>query len=333
MNDVARRNLRSRILEEWQRGLPLTERPFAVMAESLGVSESDVIACLRELQEGGVICRVGAVVRPNTLGASTLGAVKAPQSKIVPVAEIIAAEPGINHVYSRENDWNLWFVVTGPDRSYVCETLQRVERCSGLHVLDLRLERAFHIDLGFSLSEPAFLRTRKSRDWNDTEFRPTASDRELVHALTQGLPLVTRPFEEVAHRLGRDEEDIIARVSTLATDGLLPRIGVIVRHRALGWRSNAMAVWDVPAGDVERAGLKLAEAPGVNLCYLRTHHADDWPYNLYCMVHAKSRGEALSLLECAEAAAGLAGHRREVLFSLRCFKQTGAMLALPREAA
>jgi DNA-binding Lrp family transcriptional regulator len=94
-----------------------------------------------------------------------------------------------------------------------------------------------------------------------------------------------------------------------------------------------MVVWDIDTEDIERAGTALAKLRGINLCYRRTRYAEAWPYNLYCMVHAKTREEALKILEAASREAGLGVYPRKVLFSLRCFKQTGALLALPREAA
>jgi len=106
-----------------------------------------------------------------------------------------------------------------------------------------------------------------------------------------------------------------------------------VRHRALGWRSNAMVVWKVPAAEIDRAGAALAVQPGVTLCYQRRPCARLWPYNLYCMIHAKSREEALGALDAATTAAGLIEAPRRVLFSVSCYKQTGALVAAGREVA
>ena len=76
-------SLEARLLEDWQRGLPLVPRPFAAIAQALGACESDVITALRALQASGAMSRVGGVVRPNTLGASTLAAMTAPATSDV----------------------------------------------------------------------------------------------------------------------------------------------------------------------------------------------------------------------------------------------------------
>lgn len=324
------------LLENWQRGLPIVERPFQVIADAGMASEKDVIFRLSTLQKGGIIARVGAVVRPNTLGASTLAAMSVPDLEVETTAELLAREPGINHVYLRENDWNIWFVATGPDRAAVDASLARVELRTKRRVLDLRLERSFHIDLGFALTgEGGNRHIAPIGDCDLASFELRDGDAELVQRLMVGLPLVSRPFADIGFELERDEADVIQRIRELEGAGILPRLGLIVRHRALGWRSNAMVVWDVPEEDVDKAGAELAKAAGVNLCYRRRRYAEDWPFNLYCMIHAKSREEALEVLERACISSGLDGVPKQILFSLRCFKQTGALVARsgPKEAA
>lgn len=328
-------SLRDRLLEDWQREFPLVSRPFEVIAKVLGTSERTVIDTLEELRSGGTISRVGGVVRPNTLGSSTLAAMAVPDLQIDTTAALLRDIPGVNHIYLRENALNLWFVVTGPDRAYVDRTLDRIRDDTAYAVLDLRLEQSYHIDLGFTLSggDRQKASRQQSNDIRHTTYEARPIDRALAQALSEGLPLVPEPFARLGESLQCSVEEIIERLGVLVGTGIVPRIGVIVRHRALGWRSNAMVVWDIPAAGVDRIGAILARAPGLNLCYRRTRYEKDWPYNLYCMIHAKSRENALDRLQAAEALAEIQGQRRQILFSLRCFKQTGALLAQPKEAA
>jgi len=334
MSDMARDEIDARLLGDWQRSLPLVPRPFSVVAQHLGVRDSDVIARLERLHRAGAVARVGAVVRPNSIGASTLAAIAAPEFETSDFAAIIAQEPGVNHLYLRENIWNLWFVVTGPNRDYVTQTLARIERRTGLRALDLELVQSYHIDLGFPLyHQGTKYQEAAERGAGSTAFRLEADDRELIQALINGLPLELRPFLKTATALGRTEASVIARLGQLLSAGVIRRIGVIVRHRALGWRSNAMVVWDVSPDVIDQTGAKLAALPGVNLCYRRRRFERDWPYNLYCMVHAKTRTSALEIIAAASETARLTDCPRQILFSSRCFKQTGAMLTAPLEAA
>ena len=143
--------LERRLLNEYQRGLPLVPSPFAVIAERLGVSEAAVLDALRRLRERGVVTRVGAVFRPNRAGASTLAAMRVPEDRIVDVAQLVSAYPEVNHNYQREHAYNLWFVVTAQSREAVCDVLNDIASRTGLAVLDLPMERDYHIDLGFPL--------------------------------------------------------------------------------------------------------------------------------------------------------------------------------------
>lgn len=318
------------LLNDWQRDFPITERPFGVLAEVLGTSETNVIERLRARVEAGQITRLGATCAPNTISASTLAAVAAPEDRIEEVAAIIGAEPGVNHSYLRENDWNLWFVTTGPSRADVDAALARIAQRSGLRVLDLRLVRPFNLDLGFSLrGETRCARLLQTPDTTVLQ----RGDRDIVQALMRGLAFDARPYAGIATTLGRSETEVMARIRVLSAARIIARLGIIVRHRALGWRSNAMVVWDLPHDAITRAGPMLAAQPGVTLCYERTPVAGVWPYRLYTMIHAQSRNEALARLAEAAALPDLRGAPHLVLFSSHCFKQTGALVAQERTIA
>ena len=131
-----------RLIDGWQRGFPLILRPYHVIASRLGVTEDRLFGMLSGLLATGTLSRIGAVVRPNTAGASTLAALSVPPERLDQVAAFVNAQPGVNHNYEREHDINLWFVVTGPDRSAVAATLATIEAGTGLPVLDLPLQRA-----------------------------------------------------------------------------------------------------------------------------------------------------------------------------------------------
>lgn len=318
-----------KLMDLWQRDLPLVARPFEVMGRALGLREDGVIARLERLREDGKISRVGGTCRPNTAGASTLAAVAAPDWRVEEVAAAIGGLDGVNHSYLRENAWNIWFVATGPDRAHVDATLDAVRRRTGLEVLDLPLVRPFNVDLGFGFDGAAPAPRAREADTGAL----LDGDRAILQALSEGLEIAARPYQALARSLGRDEAEIIGRIGALLEAGLIGRLGVIVRHRSLGWTSNAMVVWEVPEDRIVAAGEALRAVPGVTLCYQRRAAARVWPYNLYCMIHARSRDEALETLRRAEAAAALGGLPRRILFSIRCFKQKGALVAVKEGAA
>jgi DNA-binding Lrp family transcriptional regulator len=144
--------LERRLLEEYQRALPLTPTPFADMAAALGVDEAEVLASLRRLQRSGSVSRVGPVLAPNRVGASLLAAMRVPDHALEAVAARISALPEVNHNYEREHAINLWFVVTGRDAAHVEEVLARIEAETGFAVLRLPMLESFKVDLGFPLA-------------------------------------------------------------------------------------------------------------------------------------------------------------------------------------
>lgn len=141
-----------RLLNDFQRDFPLEPRPFARIAETIGVAEDEVLTCLADLRDRGMVSRVGVVIQPNTIGTSTLAAMAVPPERLDEVATVVNAEAAVNHNYEREHEINLWFVVAAADAAGLQEVLKRIERRTGLPVLDLPLEEAFHIDLGFQLT-------------------------------------------------------------------------------------------------------------------------------------------------------------------------------------
>ena len=156
----------------------------------------------------------------------------------------------------------------------------------------------------------------------------SATDRALLDRVASGLPLVPQPFAEIARSLGLTEDEVLTRLKGLLDTGLIKRLGVVVRHRELGYRANAMVVWDVPDSEVSEIGRRMARVPFVTLCYRRPRRPG-WPYNLFCMIHGRDRANVETQVEALAADLGLAQIPRAVLFSKRCFKQRGARYRAP----
>lgn len=306
------------LLNDWQRDFPITAQPFAELAARVGADATVILATLKRLQVRGAISRVGAVFAPRRIGASTLAALAAPAEHIERIAAQVSARPEVNHNYQREHHYNLWFVATAADAAALAATLTGIERETGCAVISLPLEQEYHIDLGFDLKSPHKHRV----DISATSLRePDARERQLIAALQPGLDLVERPFARLGERVCMSEDEVLRRVAGWLEDGLIKRFGVVVRHHELGFRANAMVVFDLPDDQADQIGGRLATEAGVTLCYRRRRCLPHWSYNLYCMVHGRSREEAQPVIERLSRIAGLPA---EVLFSTRRFKQRGA---------
>lgn len=139
------------LLNRYQRDFPLEPRPFAAMAKAMAMNEDDMLAMLADLQDRGVLGRVGATVRPNRAGASTLAALAVPPARLDSVAGQVSAMAAVNHNYAREHEYNLWFVLTAADNAELDRVLTEIRVATGLLPIKLPLEAEYHIDLGFPL--------------------------------------------------------------------------------------------------------------------------------------------------------------------------------------
>ncbi len=320
------------VAERWQRGFPICTHPFAEIGKALDLTSSEIISMLVGLKARGALGRVGAAVRPNTIGSSTLAAMAVPAERIEEVAHAVTAEDAVNHNYERDHEINLWFVVTAPERHDVLNTLRRISDRTGLQVLDLPLEQSYHIDLGFRLNGPRRgYQSAGSSSVGACEIR--VGDRELLSALEPGLSLVQRPYHDLASRLGWSEGQVMASLERLVDGGVISRFGCILRHRKIGFSANAMAVWDVPDDKVDEIATRLAKIDNVTLCYRRCRRFPHWPYNLFAMIHGTKRQLVRSQIGAAELACGLYAYPSAVLFSTRCFKQSGARYFAPLRGA
>lgn len=155
----------------------------------------------------------------------------------------------------------------------------------------------------------------------------TAADHRLVAAIQHGLPLVSHPYAELGRQCGLSEGEVINRLAALLADGTIKRLGVVVRHRELGYRANAMVVWDIPDEQVSELGHCIGRFDFVTLCYRRPRRLPAWPYNLFCMIHGQDRDAVLERVRHIEQHCQLTEVPHEVLFSRRRFKQRGAIYA------
>jgi DNA-binding Lrp family transcriptional regulator len=309
------------LLNDWQRDFPLTSRPFATLGSKVGAGETAVLSHLQRLNQRGAISRIGAVFAPRRAGAGTLAALAAPPGKLDDIAALVSARAEVNHNYQREHHWNLWFVVTARNHAALNQTLAAIEADTGCAVISLPLRQEFHIDLGFDLRRPS----RGHRARSPAEEMPqrplTDVEFSLLAALEPGLPLCAEPYAQLGDKVGMTEAEVMRHIHGWQQEGLIKRFGIVVRHHEMGYRANAMVVFDVADAEVAAVGEKLAREPAVTLCYRRERALPHWPYNLYCMVHGRQRAEVAPVVDRLAATAGVTPN---ILFSVRRYKQCGA---------
>ncbi|QDX81190.1 AsnC family transcriptional regulator [Denitratisoma sp. DHT3] len=313
-----------RLLNDYQRNFPLLPRPFRAIGEQVGLAEAAVIDSYRDFLARGVVSRIGAVLPPQRVGVSTLAALAVPADALERVAALVTARAQVNHNYQREHRFNLWFVLAARDEAALEAQLRAIAEESGCPLISLPLRESFHIDLGFDLAGGCKHVQPDAAVPGERACALPELERGLLAALEPGLPVEPRPFKVLGERAGLSEAFTLELLERWLDEGLVKRLGVVVRHHELGYIANAMCVWDVPDAVVSELGRRLAGAPGITLCYRRQRALPDWPYNLFCMIHGKAREEVLALRDDLARRHELDQYPHAVLFSTRRFKQQGA---------
>ena len=324
-------NVDAALVDEYQSGFPVEERPFRAVGEALGVSEDDALERVERLREAGVFRRFGAVLNPPVIGSSTLAAVSAPDDRFDEVAEVVNGYEQVNHNYRRSHEWNMWFVVTAASRETRDRILAEIEERTGLEVLNLPMLTDYYIDLEFPVvNEDRFAReSLDSTEVNATRISEQATadlsdlDKRLLVEIQGGFPLTATPYRDVAEAIGADVDEVLAAVERLLDDGCIKRIGCVVNHVVTGFDANCMVVWDVPDEELDARGEQVGTLPYVTLCYHRPRRPEqDWHYNLFTMVHGREADAVDEKVD--ELAAEHLPFDHERLYSTETLKQTGA---------
>ncbi len=152
----------------------------------------------------------------------------------------------------------------------------------------------------------------------------TDTEKAILAAVQEDLPLSAAPFADIAAACGTDEQTVLALLRRLRAQGVIRRFGATLRHQRVGFACNIMVAWELPAGLGEAgrdaAGETLAAHPQVSHCYWRPSTAPDWPYTLYSMLHGHSAEDCLAAVRDLSQRAGLA--RYACLSSLAELKKT-----------
>lgn len=141
------------ILSTLQEGFPITSRPYQLLGDLLGISESETLGRLERLQEEGLIRRIGPILDMRRLGCSgVLVALSVPEEEADGAAELVNRYPEVSHNYLRPNEsgYNLWFTVSAKERR-IKEILGEIELLSGRKMLVLPTLQIFKIGVKFDI--------------------------------------------------------------------------------------------------------------------------------------------------------------------------------------
>jgi DNA-binding Lrp family transcriptional regulator len=292
------------IINAFQGGFPVVERPFEPAADALADRGVDLdaealLARIQALDEDGVLTRFGALINAEEIGgAATLVAMHAPEDRFDEVAEQVNAFDEVAHNYEREHPHlNMWFVVSVPDPERVDEVLAEIEAETGQETYNLPKQQEFRVEAKFLLDGPI-----PEGDVDLSDLGPdvtptertelTAAELDLVLEIQDGLPVTATPYRDVAEAIDQDVDWVTETIKRFDQEGKVRRVGVIPNHYALGYSENGMTVWNVPDEKLDEVGPAIAGLDFVTHCYERPRHDGVWPYNFFAMTHGRSEAES-----------------------------------------
>ena len=124
----------------------------------------------------------------------------------------------------------------------------------------------------------------------------TDLEKKIIALLQTDIPVVKRPFLEMAKKIGISEEQFLKVLNDLNDQGMIRRFGATIKHQTSGFKANAMVAWKVAEDQVERVGAIMATFGEITHCY-RRDPAPGWEYNLYTMVHAANEDGCYAIVK------------------------------------
>jgi len=155
----------------------------------------------------------------------------------------------------------------------------------------------------------------------------TELEKRIIASIQGDMAVMDRPYIKIAQHLGISETELLQNLKDLCDRGVIRRFGATLRHQRTGFTANAMVAWKVDEDRIEEVGQKMASFRQVSHCY-RRNPTDEWPYNLYTMVHANDAQSCRATARKMSSATSVEDYT--LLFSLEELKKT-SMVYFPSD--
>ncbi|MDY6917283.1 MAG: AsnC family transcriptional regulator [Chloroflexota bacterium] len=316
-----------------QSRFPLSRRPFAELGANLGLDETEVIERIDRLKQALVIRYIGPVLDSWSLGyRTTLVAMRVAEEGLERAARIVNQHPGVSHNYSRNDALNLWFTLAVPPGDDLKHEVQELaNRVKPEEVVNMPAVRVFKRGVFFDLvGDGCIVASPPANPRPALRPAPALSpcEMDIVRALQQDIPLTSRPFDDMARDAGVGVDEFLICCRALNERGVMPRFGASIRHHCVGFAANALICWRVPLLMVEEAGETMSAFSEVSHCFER-EASERWPYNIFAMVHARTRDDCRQTVGSIAARIGIEEYK--TLFTTREFKKERVRIAARNE--
>jgi DNA-binding Lrp family transcriptional regulator len=309
------------ILSAIQKSFPLVAKPFEVLARDLGMEEEEVLSILNKEKENRIIRQTSAIFDTKRLGyTSSLVAFKIAKEDMDEAITLLNSHPGISHNYERNHDFNVWFTIAVAPNSILgleksIEILASLSKAQSYIVLPTLKLFKISVKLDTTGNDEKKERVKKVLHV-DIELTPL--HHAIIREIQYDIEFVSEPFKKIIEKLEIDYETFFAILEELQDSGVMRRFASILNHRKAGFSANAMVVWDIDESIGEEVGQKAAAFSAVSHCYLRPKY-ENWPYNLFTMIHGKTTEDTNSIIE--EMAQEIGAKSYMPLYSSREFKK------------
>ncbi len=312
------------LLNEIQWTFPLVTRPFDAIAKKFDTTPEIIKKTLKNLKEIGVLRQLSAIFDTRKLGyTSSLVAMEIEHDELDHVASQINRHPGVSHNYERDHEFNLWFTLAVPPGADLNDELKKFNVLKGIKkVRMLPTLQLFKIGVKLDLVDDKkhdIAPSEEKKEIKNIEFKPTEQDKDFIRELQKDMEIIDEPFVKAAKNLGITEDEVFAKMKHYEDVGVMRRFAAILRHRQVGFTANGMIVWKVPEDRITSVGETLGSFPQVSHCYERPTY-DDWPYNVFSMIHCKTHDEAYDVAKTIQDQINVDEYK--ILFSSREFKKT-----------
>ncbi len=312
------------LLNEIQWTFPLVTRPFDAIAKKFDTTPEIIKEKLNHLKEIGVLRQLSAIFDTRKLGyTSSLVAMEIEHDKLEYVASQINRHPGVSHNYERDHQFNLWFTLAVPPGADLDSELEKFNVLKGIKkVRKLPTLQLFKIGVKLDMVDDKkheIAPTEEKKEIKNIKFEPTEDDKDFIRELQKDMEIIDEPFVKAANNLGITEDELFSKMKHYESLGVLRRFAAILRHRQVGFTANGMIVWKVPEDRITSVGETLGSFPQISHCYERPTY-DDWPYNVFSMIHCKTHDEAYDVAKTIQNQIDVNDYK--ILFSSREFKKT-----------
>lgn len=290
-----------KMLNILQSDFPISIRPFLSIANLIGITEEEVIERILNLKNNKIIRQISAIFDSHNIGyKSTLAAFKVEGKLVDFAANIINSHSGVSHNYLRNHEYNIWFTITLPSGQILEDEIKSLSKAANASdYLILPTLKLFKIGVNFDMtgedtSSFKFFSHDDFRD--DSDIKITDFEKACIRELQRDIEITPEPFKNISANIGITQKELLETAKKFIAEKKMRRFACVLYHQKAGFNYNIMGIWKSKQEDVDKNGKIMSSLKEVSHCYLRPVYPGKWEYNIFTMIHSKSKEDARNVM-------------------------------------